>query len=640
MSLSQEVRDAAQAVVAATPATLIDALNGFIGRFMVWPFRTAPGFVRDYDGHLTERFAAVVHRVKNGEAPDGDAFAADAVAAVIDACEVFDRDALRAAYTRVAQAKRLRKAAPERVPGVPVTTVTLGIIFALRSGVPLEALAEELDRLNVQTPGSERPDMIVVASTGSIQYAVQFPGEGISGDFLPPGDGALDAYTPPLYIVMVMRATGDFALNRMMAFLIAHLAFFQPGAKLPLWNDMLVGVSQQAVTVTGYQYNQAGELRPVPREFYNDRYLGPRPVRIEQGGQLLATLEYLPWQDGGAILLKGKLPLEPLLIFLGKDALRRAGVIKLREAQLSYVLPITSDDFRRMLGRIQRQSNMVVRPEETNWVVKKIADEGSQSPFIARLMIGLLKLRGTVFSDQPSRERFDKAYDVVLTSLFSARTAMNEVLRVWEQHERRIASGEAARVQGRQMYIDETVDKALGLQTDVFLSAATRGLKQGMQGVAAELQVNVGFLFQKQAPFEAGVAALQASNPQLADYLRQTRQWSEVLVGRRNAVEHEGWRLPDVVYGRADNGVKATQPTVDGRSVSEYVAFMFDRLSWFVEDVTAHCLQNLLPRGITITELPREQRHADVPERFRLTLVNGGLPRWVIATHQSTFEEG
>ena len=48
---------------------------------------------------------------------------------------------------------------------------------------------------------------------------------------------------------------------------------------------------------------------------------------------------------------------------------------------------------------------------------QKIADEGSSSPFIARLMIGLLHLRDHVFPDPAARDAFDKAYDFVLSSL-------------------------------------------------------------------------------------------------------------------------------------------------------------------------------------------------------------------------------
>ena len=56
---------------------------------------------------------------------------------------------------------------------------------------------------------------MVVASTGAVHYAVQFPGESLSGDFLPPAEGALAAFTPPMYIVIVMRPTGAYTFNKM-----------------------------------------------------------------------------------------------------------------------------------------------------------------------------------------------------------------------------------------------------------------------------------------------------------------------------------------------------------------------------------------------------------------------------------------
>ena len=60
--------------------------------------------------------------------------------------------------------------------------------------------------------------------------------------------------------------------------------------------------------------------------------------------------------------------------------------------------------------------------------------------------------------------------------------------------------------------------------------------------------VNLGFLFQKQAHFEAGLVTLETIDPRLAAYLRQARTWSERLLAARNAEEHEGWTLPQVTY--------------------------------------------------------------------------------------------
>lgn len=638
MDPSRDVHNAAQEVLAAPAPLLTESLTKFIAKFVGWPFTVSSGFAVDGENR-TSNFACVVHTTPAlKEGPDAGGLPADGVAAVIDASQTLDLESLRAGYDRIVQAKQLKKKPAPALKDAPTTTVTLGILFAQRADVPLEAVGEELDRLNAATPGKDRPDMVVVASTGVINYAVQFPGESVTGDFLPPAEGALDAYAPAMYVVMVMRPCGEYSLNKMMAFLIAHVEIFSPGAKVPRWIEVLKGVTPNVVTMWGYQYNLQGELVRVPERFYNDRYLAPLPVRIEdRQGNLLATLQFLPWQDGAAISLEGKLPLEGLLVFLGRDALKRGGVIRLKERQISYVLPITDADFRQMLGRIQRQSNMVVRPVQPNWTVQKVADEGSSSPFMARLMIGMLRLRDTVF-DSPDRDTFDKPYDFVLKSLFSARDAMGQLRKVWKEHERKVAAGEVARVKGNTLHVDENVDRELGQETDAFLNAASRTLKKGMQDVAGVLNVNIGFLFQKQVAFEAGAAALEASEPALADYLRQARAWSEKLQEARNAVEHEGWTLPPVRYTRTGDRIKATEPQIMDKPATEFTAFIFDRLACFVEDVTAHLLKRKLPSLMTLTEIPHAERPTEMPQRFQVTLAHGGMPPWIITFHTSTFE--
>ena len=124
--------------------------------------------------------------------------------------------------------------------------------------------------------------MIVVGTT-IINYAVQFPSEGLSADYLPPAEGATATSAPAVYIVAVMRPAGAFTFNKMLAYLLAHLGIFSQGdvAARQRFNEVLEGVSPTAVTLFGYQYSLQGELVPVPRQFYNDRYLSPRPFFVE-----------------------------------------------------------------------------------------------------------------------------------------------------------------------------------------------------------------------------------------------------------------------------------------------------------------------------------------------------------------------
>lgn len=181
MTLSDEVRNAGKEVAAATFSNLADPLNAAIGQFLGWPYKTGPGSVIDAQGTKTEPFASVIYAaVEGNKDPAPNPIPADNVAAVIDVSERLDLEGLRAAYSRIAQAKRLKKAPPPRMNG-PSTNVTLGIIYAHGSTLPLEDFAGEIERLNASTSSDQWQDMMMVANIGAVQYAVQFPGESQLG---------------------------------------------------------------------------------------------------------------------------------------------------------------------------------------------------------------------------------------------------------------------------------------------------------------------------------------------------------------------------------------------------------------------------------------------------------------------------
>jgi hypothetical protein len=638
MSISEDALKLGRGLAGAGGASLSDMLNNALGHFIGDNYKAVPGCLIDFEGKKSESFACVIHDAAvSAEAVDASSIPADATAAVIEVCDQLDLESFRTAYWRIADAKTLKKTPVPK--SQTKTNITLGILLAARSTVPLDTVAEELDRLNSKTPSSQWPDMIVVASTGVINYGVQFPSEPISGDFLPPAEGALTNYVPSIYVIIIMRPTGTYAFNKMLAFLLAHLGLFYPAAELPPWLQILEGVPESVVTVTGFQYNLKGELVPVPRQFYNDRYLPPRPLLIQdQQGNVLSTIGYMPWQDGGIILLRGKLPLGGLLVFLGKNPLR-SGVIKRPAVQISHVLPITPADFAQFLERLQRQSNMLVRNDPGRVVVQKLADEGSSSPFMARIFLGILHLRDAVFAELAARDEFDKLYDFVISAVSNARTASQNILRMWEEHTRKVKSGEIVHQQGTHIHITETIEKELRTEVESFLNAATRALKTGMQNLGKSLKVDIGFLFRKPHSFEKGIAGLENTQPDLAEYLRHTRPWSEPLLESRNDLEHEPRVLSRITYVPIGAGVAANEPMIAGMPVTEFVGHSFDRLICFVEDFAAHCLKRQLPSGITITELALADRLVEAPERFRVTLASGGLRPWQIAFHTSRFDE-
>src|ERR1039458_8455293 len=192
------------------------------------------------------------------------------------------------------------------------------------------------------------------------------------------------------------------------------------------------------------------------------------PFRIEsRAGKLLSHVQFIPWQEGGAVRIIGNMPLESVLIFLG-PVMQQAQIIQQENARISSVLPITRNDFLAALKKFQAQSNIIVKPEQPAWIVSKVADEGSSSPFMARLFMTVTHLRDQAFFDKKDRDAFDKPYENALTALSDARTTAKEIRQLLENHRAGVSSGVAARLVGRAIHVDG-VDRELRKYTADFV---------------------------------------------------------------------------------------------------------------------------------------------------------------------------
>jgi hypothetical protein len=251
----------------------------------------------------------------------------------------------------------------------------------------------------------------------------------------------------------------------------------------------------------------------------------------------------------------------------------------------------------------------------------------------------LLRIRENVLTDAKRRDDFDRRFESALSSLMTARKTSKSLLETWTSHSERVASGEAARLEGRDIRVLESINKQLSDEFESFLNAATRAIKTGVQGLYMFLGVNIGFLFKKQSAFEKGIERLRRTDAPLADYLVEVRRWTERLVFLRNNMEHEIWQFPKVVYSASNGSVRVAEPELSGDRVTVLVEFLLDRILCFFEEMITHILQRHLPVGSTITELARNSRAPEAPERFRITLDRGGEPPWKITYHTSRFDD-
>jgi hypothetical protein len=565
------------------------------------------------NGTSTATFGNVVCDTNRGAA--GAEIPAEAMACVIDVHNTITLETFRQSYERIAAAKAVPKAEPALEGDFQPTRVTLGVIFAREADVPIETLAVEMDRLNRQHASSVWPDVVVVLKRGICHYAFQFPGEYDElGGFLPPSDGLTQAI--PAYIHIVARPGGPYAFNRLLGILLPHLGTFSTGLNIGIHLDEIVlDAPKTGVTVCAYQFNLAAELRPVPEELYVlGRHFGPQPLEIQApNGKTVGFLQYIPWQDG-AYLRSISIPLEPFLVMLGKPEFLKT--IPRKGSVLSYVLPLTPQGFNGLLYKFQKQSNIVVKPPKPpNWTMAKVGDEGAASPFVARLFAGILSIRDRVL--EPSQhDSFDKAFQAVRTGIDSVRESAKLIMTAVQEHQAKLASREILSLRGNTLHITENIDKTLNKEIDDFLNTAYRVLKDREQLLLKSLGLDIGFLYQKQATFERGIAALRASHPELAEYLVATRyHWSERLITTRNGL-HETWTLDSAKYERNGETVTMMEPQVAGQVISAFVDEMLDRLLCFVEELTMYALRNQLPAVLTLREIPRDERRPEYPERF------------------------
>lgn len=642
MPIGNDIRAAGERLVAMqtqNPEEFAAALNAELNEFLPVRFRAVHARAISSQNNETAEFTTMVcdrNRV-NGEL--GQEVPAEAMACVVDVHATVDLESFRAAYDRIARAKAIPKVDPAVEGDFHPTNVTLGVLFSHDSSIPIEALATELDRLNQTYPTRQWVDVIVVLKKGSVNSALAFPGEEIQGDFLPPANGVIGGI--PAYVHLVARPGGAQTLNRLLSILLLHVGTFSTGMNIGhSVADILVDSSQQAVVICGYQFTLTGELRPVPEQEYITSRLFPPPVATIQtrDGKVIGHIQYVRWQDGAFLRSKG-FPLLPLLALLGnREALQ---TISRSDSQLSHVLPLTPAGFGDLMNRFMRQSNMVARPPKPpSWTTTKVADEGSSSPFMARMYIGILGLRDQVIPAGLEREGFDKAYEPVLSALESGRESAKELTNALETHRQRLANGTIAQRRGDTVQITENIDRTLRREVETFLSAGVRAIKDGQQRLFKRLGVDIGFLFREEGSFLRGMEALRASDPLLADYLLATRRgWSEQFVLARNDL-HSHWTLPRIEYPRAVDGtITMREPIIAGLPISTFVTTMLDHVLCFVEETTMYALKGRLPQLITLREIPLGDRRPEIPERFRISLLAGGNPPWQLTYHLHRFEE-
>ena len=270
------------------------------------------------------------------------------------------------------------------------------------------------------------------------------------------------------------------------------------------------------------------------------------------------------------------------------------------------------------------------------WV--KVSNEPSSSPLMARLFVGLIKLRdnllivGVPADKKDALQRsFGSAHRPLYDAVEAVRDAAREIVSLVSSHAEAVLSGRAIHIHGTQVDITETVNKELGQAVDKLLTQSVISTKTCLQQIMTDpLGLDIGFLFQNGPDFDRGIEGLRtAGEHAFADYLCAVRNtWHEDIQELRRQIEHEGWTLDTVRYPSSkERPAIPVFPLVLGQPVDQFAATTANRVLTFVEESVVYAIQRRHHGPVMVVEVPSELRSPDDPARFRLDVGRRPSPR-------------
>jgi hypothetical protein len=622
-----------------TEDKVIEFLNGHMPK----RFHATKGFVIDADNQMSDHQDVIIYDEQSSPVYKYDGanqiVSADAVAAIMEVKAVLNKGQLEEAFAKISEVKLLKKRPISEMDqnataSTLTTTGTLGIILGFGSDISLGKLAEHCVELNEKYETAHRPDIIVVLDVGVINYTAQFVGAQKMGDLHVASDD--EFVIPPCYVHLVAREDGAFSLNRLFTHLLSHLALYPRRPSIPPFSVLLEGTSSIVQGLGVYQFNT--ERRLVRYEAPPATLSKQNPiirVRLKGSKEELATLTYIPWQDGGVIRKKGKIPLMALLVWFTKGEPPRT--MQVEDTELSMVMKVTRPEFEKWPATIERQSDMTATLEiPPPFESRQIGMEGTGEPFIARVFLGLMDMPTNIFSEQ-DKNAFDERFWSTLSAALELRKALVSIQKLIAGHNDALQKGTIVKKAQADPLLSERIDNPLRSHTVHFLEMADAIIKN-LPSAIKFFQINIEYMADREQRFAKGYERNEAKHPELVAYLRQLRPSLLDIDEQFRKMRVEGWNLSNAKYTFSDSVVSMVEPLIDGEPVSKYVERVFSTLALAIEEVIMYGFQRSLTDFIAIAEIPLEQRDPINAQRFKTTL-RDSEPTWHLKWTGSGFYE-
>lgn len=223
--------------------------------------------------------------------------------------------------------------------------------------------------------------------------------------------------------------------------------------------------------------------------------------------------------------------------------------------------------------------------------VRKVCDEGTNSPFINRLMLNICKIRDVAL---PKHQHmlFDEKHDRIYKSLFECRSHVLSTYDILRNYANAVNHGDIISIQNGTFSVNKTIDDELRSHFNSFMNSGIRAYKD-IQELTKSFGLDIGAFYGKDTNFETLVKRLEDCDQNaLSEFLRSVRSnWGKSFTDLRNQMEHAGWQLEELHYSLVGNEVEVTLPVVLDKDVFEYMKCIFCQLAVFAESMIIYILQ-------------------------------------------------
>ncbi len=260
----------------------------------------------------------------------------------------------------------------------------------------------------------------------------------------------------------------------------------------------------------------------------------------------------------------------------------------------------------------------------------KYKDTGSEDPFNARMMFGVMKLRDAFVTNEEERLQFDALYEPIFESLDDCMSCKKQLVDLIAGHKKKIDSKEIVGFQhnGEILEIHESIDRDMNKIFKDFFIKGEIALKS-LQKLSKTYGLDIGFFFQDGVAFQKGVNKFSAEErpdtKAIVEMLTNDRKWHTVFSKIRIAIEHGGFTLGNVKY-QHETGDKVIVyvPRINDKEIDEVVTIMSSNVLNFIEDLIAVTINRNLKNGFYVIQIPEDKRDPSLPIKYTIGI--DGIP--------------